>query len=230
LYRNPVVRRMWHNQYPERIPKMLLQPTNLEAVKKVVDPLTHKTIEREVLGQINRMPLNRARETLKQLNPHLSEEARKMGDRIIASKTPRSKAPPKMRLEKTSDWVTREVSRPGHVSKKLMDYWKTKHGLKEIISSLKGNPNKDAIIKYLQEQSLHDFSRSVLTDGKFDVKKARQLLKNESLLEDIRDLGGPGAVEFTKNLDRYIKQLDSQVDFGMKGVKTGRIPVLSTAA
>jgi hypothetical protein len=92
---------------------------------------------------------------------------------------------------------------------KLMKYWKTPEGQQLIKQSLKGNPNEKEVLKYLEDQSLSDFSASVVSpDGTINFDKFNSLIKDPATLENLRLMGGEEGVQFFKNLEKMSKDIE----------------------
>lgn len=183
--------------------------SELENLKAIVSPEQYKQIERELLEKIKGMNLGKANGFYREVRPQMGGDARFLAEEILESKKPSrtSKIQSKIQ-EKIFDDLAR-TSLTGERPDAVMKYWKTPQGQQIIKNSLKGNPNEKQVLKYLEEQSLSDFSTSVVSpEGTINFDKFNKLLKDPATLENLRLMGGSEGVQFFKQLEEMSGQIE----------------------
>lgn len=205
-----------YSEKPESIAKLIRTPSGLEDLKKVVSPEQFAQIERELLEHMKSLPEDRAKSFYREMRPHLSADTRSVSEQIIESKAaPASPTKSVAQRNKIQQGIYDDLSKAsitGQRPETSLKLWKTREGQQLIKNSLKGNPNEKEILKYLEDQSLADFSVSVVSpDGKIDFKKFNQLMRDPATVENLRLVGGEDAVAFFKQLESLSSRMDRNV-------------------
>lgn len=211
-----VVKGSRFSEKPETISRQIKTPSGFADLKSVSSPQQIAQMERELLEHMNKLSEDRARQFFREMRPQMSRDSQNVAEQIIESKMPKG-TPGKKELqrEKLQEMVIDDISRStitGERPEKALNLWKTDEGQKLIKASLEKNPNKEKIINYLSDQSLSDFSASVIgVEGKINFKKLNSFLKDKATLENIRQVSGEDGVEFVKRLEQLSKRVDSNV-------------------
>ena len=198
---------------PESTARLVRTPSGFADVKQVVSPEQLKQIERSLLDRMQQMTEDKARTFYREFRPQLSNDAKNIAEQIIESKIP-AKAPGKKELQrqKIQSMFLDDISQAsitGERPDRALKLWKTPEGQQIIKESLKDNPNKEKVLKYLQDQSYKDFAQSIIKDdGKLDFKKLKLMLKDKATVDNLRMIGGEDAVQFL----RHAEQLSNRVD------------------
>ncbi len=208
-YGRDSIRKIRQTQAGERITKMLESPSVLEDLRSTVSPKQMKQIERELLEKLKKQPYDKAKSQLRELKPHLSPRSQQLAEDLVAAKNPLN---PGARRKAVQEGVLDDLSNSlttGQRPEKTLKLWQTQKGQNLVKDALKNNPNREKLLDYVEKQSFNDLISSVLKkDGKLDVAKLKDLMKNPSVVENIRLLGGEDAVNFFKTLDVKISQLE----------------------
>lgn len=202
-FRNKIIKNIRGSDKLEKVADTLLETSVLENIKKTVSPEKFKQVEREVVENLKDMSFEQANKSYREIAHLLDKKAQDAARSIIASKSPYGKVltPSKIHESIISDLnkaFTTET-RPSNV----LELWKTIKGQKLINEALEGTPNKKEILKYLQEQSFYDFTKSVVDkSGKIDFKKFNEYLKDPATIVNLRLIGGNEAVKFFNQLEQ----------------------------
>jgi hypothetical protein len=198
---------------PEKIASVIDSPSALSDMRKVLSPSQMKQVEREILSNLNAQTYSKAIKDFKQISRQLSPESRAIGEEIIASKSPLGSTAQRRSVK---DSILKDLSEniaTGERPAATLNLWKTKKGQELIKEATKGLPNQKQLLNFLESQSLADFAKTVLSpSGKIDFKKFNELVKDPAVLENLRLLGGDDAVTFFKNLEKFSKQLEKNIN------------------
>lgn len=199
------LRKIRSEALPEKIAKIIKSPTVLADLKNTLTESQFAQVERELLENMRSMKEEKAKSFYREIRPQLSSDTQAIAEEIIESKMPKEAPSRTERLyKKIEESVFEDLSRAsitGERPKVALNLWKTKEGQQIIKNSLKDNPNKAEVLKYLQDQSLQDFAASVVgNDGKINFRKFNDMLKDPQTLENLKMVGGEDAVVFFKNL------------------------------
>lgn len=205
-FRPEIVTKIRQTQASEKIGDMIKSPSTLRDLKPVLSEPQMRQVEREIIEHIDTLSEGKARDYLREVRPFISEDARILADDVVRLKQP-SQSPGRLKTirEKTVDLALNDLaasSITGERPKKALDLWKTKEGQQLIKHGLKDNPNREQVLKYLEDQSLNDMAKSVQkADGSIDFKELRKMMKDPPTVENIRLMGGEKAVQFYRNLE-----------------------------
>jgi len=200
------IAKMRQSETPETIAKMIKTPSGAEQVKQIVSPQQFSQIEREWLEHMRDMKYDKAAQFYREMRPSFSHETRPIAEELIASKAPKDSPIRKVaQRDAIQDKAIDDLAKAtitGERPDVALKLWKTTEGQQLIKHALESNPNKEQVLKYLQDQSFKDFSSSVIeADGTIDFKKFNELLKDKATLENIRLVAGEEGVRFFKNLE-----------------------------
>lgn len=205
-FRPEVISKIRQTQASEKIADMIKSPSTLRDLKPVLSEAQMRQVEREIIEHIDTLTEGKARDYLREIRPFISEDARVLADDVVRLKQP-SQSPGRLKTirEKTVDLALNDLaasSITGDRPKKALDLWKTQEGQQLIRHGLKDNPNREQVLKYLEEQFLNDMAKSVQrADGSIDFKELKKMLKDPPTAENIRLIGGEKAVQFYRNLE-----------------------------
>lgn len=195
---------------PEKIAGALNYPTAIQDLKSVLSTEQIAQVEREVLSKLNSLPHNKAQGYYREVANQLSPESRKLASDLIREKHPGSKDA--QAIKKIESGVLGDLNRSinsGKRPEKTLNLMKTQKGNRIVENALKDNPNKQELMNYLRDQSLYDFSSSILDkEGKIDFKKLKEYLKDQATVDNIKSMGGHEAVAFLQNLESMSKSLE----------------------
>jgi len=200
------------NEVGERIAKSVDQPTNLSDLKEVLTENQMAKVEKQVLEKLNSQSYSQAKKQFREIEKHLSEKSKNIAKEIVESKNPYN---PKTRTKLAQQGIIDDMSTAlteGTRPEKTLKLWKTEKGQKLVEKTFKGNENWNEIKSYLENQSFTDVAKTVLKDGKLDVNKLNEFMKNPANIKNIEDIGGKEAVKF-------FKDLESRVDVFRKNAK-----------
>lgn len=207
------VRKIRGEELPERIAGVLNYPTAIQNLKSVSSPQQIAQIEREILSRMKEMSPIKSKEYFRNTSSQLSPQSKKMAAEIIESKKPvPSSGINQKSIKRIEQGVLEDLNNSINTGKrpeKALKLMKTEKGQKIIDTSMKNNPNGKEITKYLRDQTLSDFSKSIVDkNGKIDFKKLKEFLSDPATIENIKKLGGDQAVSFIKNLEGMSKSLE----------------------
>lgn len=194
------------SEKPESLAKTIRTPSGLADIKEVVSKEQFAQVERELLEFMNTQDQQRVASLYRELRPSLTENTRAIVEEMIESKAPASSPTRKIAqrnaIQKKALDDIAQATLTGQRPKAALDLWKTKEGQQLIKQSLENNPNKEEVLKYLQDQSFKDFSSSVIMpDGKIDFKKLDSFLKDQATAENIKLVAGEDGLTFFKQLE-----------------------------
>ncbi len=195
---------------PEKIAGALNYPTAIQDLKTVLSEPQIAQVEREVLSKLNSLPHNKAQGYYREIANQLSPESRKLASDIVKEKHPQARGETQIkRLENVVlDDLNKSIN-SGKRPEKTLNLMKTQKGNRIVENALKHNPNSEELIKYLRDQSLYDFSSSILDkNGKIDFKKLKDYLKDPATIDNIKKMGGHEAVAFLQNLEGMSQNLE----------------------
>lgn len=202
-----------YSEKPESIAKLIKTPSALEDIKKIVSKEQYAEIERELLEHMKKLSEDRAKSFFREMRPHLTNNSKSVGERIIQSKAPLESSSRKVaQRNKIQDLVYEDLSKAtitGQRPEATLKLWKTREGQQLIKNSLKGNKNEAEVLKYLEDQSLADFSASVIgKDGIINFDKFAEYLKDPATVENLRLIGGDDAVNFFRQLETLSTRIE----------------------
>jgi hypothetical protein len=205
-FRNDPIKKIRGESQPEKISSKLVEPTTLESIKETVTPQTFKQIEREIIESIKDMSFENANKTYREIEPFLNKEAKDASRSIISEKSPYGKIKPSQDIKES---IISDLNKAFNTNKRpetTLNLWKTIKGQNLINEALEGTPNKKEVLSYLKEQSLYDFSKSIVDNsGKIDFKKFNDLVKDPATIVNLRLMGGNDAVKFFNDLEQMSK-------------------------
>ncbi len=211
------IRNMRTTEKPEEIAKVIRTPSGLADIKEVVSKEHFARIERELLEHLKAQNEEKASRLYRELRPSLSPESRSIAEQIIEAKAPRESP---LRKVAQSDAIKRAViddiskaTLTGQRPKVALDLWKTKEGQQLVKQSLENSPNKQEVLKYLQDQSFKDFTGTVINpDGQVNFKKLNEMLKDPATATNIRLVAGEEGLSFLKNLENLSTRIQKNAD------------------
>lgn len=206
------VRKARGQQAGEKISKMAESPTAMGQFKEVLSPEQYLQLEREMLEKINSQPYEKAKNSLREIKHHLSEENATIAKEIVESKNPHD---PSTRKKLTQESILYDMSESitnGSRPEKTLNLWKTPKGQNMVKQAFHDSPNWPTVKSYLEKQSFNDMVSSVLkNDGKLDLKKYKSFMSDTASVNNIRAQGGEEAVAFFQDLDVQVKRLEENV-------------------
>lgn len=206
-YSTNAMRKLRGEQAGEKISKMAESPSTFGNLKETLSPEQFLQLEREMLEKMNAQNYKQAQKTFKNLERHMTAENRKLAKEIVESKNPHN---PEARKQLMQEGILDEMSQSiasGARPKKTLDLWKTPKGQRLVKDTFRDSPNWPAVKDYLEKQSFSDMVESVVKDGKIDLKKYKEFMRDPATVANIREAGGEEAVSFFKSLDGQVKQL-----------------------
>lgn len=207
-----------YSEKPEQIAKLIKTPSGLSDLKQIVSEKQFKQIERELLEHIKNLPEEKAKNFYREVRPELSQDTRVLAEQLIDSKAPLASPERKvLQRAKIQEKVLDDIAQStitGVRPKYALDLWKTKEGQQLIKHSLKDNPNKDEVLKYLSDTSFNDFAASIVDkEGKVNFEKLNDLLKDPATLENIKMVAGEEGVQFLKQLETLANEVKKNYSF-----------------
>lgn len=203
------VRRMRGTQAGERVAKMAESPNALGDLREVLSPKQMQQVEREILEKLNAQSHEAAQKSLREVERHLSAENRKLARDIVDAKNPHN---PHVRKRIMQNAVLDDMSNAltnGTRPERTLKLWKTPKGQALVKETFHNSPNWPAVKNYLEKQSFNDMVSSVLSkEGTLDVKKLKDFMKDPGTVNNIRAMGGEGAVTFFRGLESNVRQLE----------------------
>ncbi len=161
------------------------------------------------------MSLTKAKDTIRNIGNELSPKGREIANKIVEGKLPTVKSLPSQRQRLKADFIkglSKDILQ-GQRPQNALDLWKTKKGQMFIKDSLKGNPNEESVLNYLEKQSFFDFAKSILTpEGQVNFKNFKLLIKDPATRTNLELVGGKDAVKFFDNLEMFSNKLDKNLD------------------
>lgn len=193
----------------EKLADLIKHPSNLENVRAVVSPAQFQKIERELLEHINGLNHKQAKDFLREIKDHLTEDARGLAESLVKEKAPMSPLQKARKVQKNIiDDLSNSVA-DGTRPEKTLDLWKTVKGQRLIRDALRKSPNRRQITDYLQNQSFYDFTKSFISpEGAINFEKFNELMRDPAVLENVRLIGGDQAVQFFRHLENTSNQLN----------------------
>lgn len=220
------VRNMRTTEKPESIAKTIKTPSGLADVKDVVSKEQFAQVERELLEHLRGLDEQKASNFYREMRPSMTSDSRSIAEEIIQAKAPKNSPSRKIAqreaIQKKSIDDIAKATITGERPQVALDLWKTTEGQQLIKNALEKNPNKEQVLKYLQEQSFKDFYSSVISpDGLVDFKKLDKLLQDKATLNNIRMIAGEDGVNFVKNLEtlsdrvkKNVSTIENKIDKG----------------
>lgn len=197
----------------EKIADIIKKPTSIQDMKAILSPKQFKQLERELLEHMNALDHGKAQSFFREIQKHLSDDARYLAKELIKEKGPQSAVNKTKKLQRGIIDELQNSIIDGTRPSKTLELWKTPQGQKIVKDSLRGSPNKAEVLKYLEKQSFHDFTKSFIgPDGKINFKTFNELMKDPAIIENIRLIGGEEAVNFFKNLENTSKKLQRNTE------------------
>lgn len=201
------IRKIRGQEASEKIAKMAESPSTFNDLREVLSPEQMQQVEREFLEKLNNQTYDKAEKSLREMKRHLSKENQKLAHKIVETKNPHN---PNARKKLTQDAILNDLSTAmtnGTRPSKTLDLWKTTKGQRLAKETFHNSPNWPQVKTYLEKQSFNDMVSSVLKDGKIDIKKFNEFMKDPAAVNNIRSIGGDEAVTFFREFDTQVKQL-----------------------
>lgn len=206
-YGRESIRKIRGTQAGEKISKMAESPTTLGELREVLSPQQMMQVEREMLEKLNNQSFEKAQKSLREMERHLSEENRKLAREIVEAKNPHN---PQALKKTTQEGILNDMSTAltnGTRPEKTLALWKTPKGQKLVKETFHNSPNWPQVKGYLEKQSFNDMASSVLKDGKLDLKKFNEFMRDPTTVNNIRAQGGEEAVTFFQELNSNVKKI-----------------------
>lgn len=205
------IRKIRSTEALEAIPKHIESSTALKDLREILPEKQMKNIERQVLEKLNGMKEAQAQDFFRKVRSGLSKDSQSLAEDIIKSKKPINKQSIQGRNERLHEAIDEELinsMNTGKRPKKTLELWQNPRGQKLVRESLESSPQKKELLEYLQKQTLQDMAHSIVgKDGGIDFTKLNELLKNPSIKNNLRELGGKEAVDFFEQLSRRAENL-----------------------
>ncbi len=212
VFDNKFVKQVRLSETPEDIVKNISSASNLEKLKEILQPEEMASVERELIEQLKDKNHKEAKKLFNELKPHLSEDAKKVGEEVVDSKLPFGTKAKTLSFQRSIADDLSDAIVTGKRPSKVLDLWKTPKGQNLIKDALKNNPNKGEIIDYLKQQSFFDFASSyVKKDGTIEIKKLNDLLRDKNFRFNLRNVGGDEALRFFDNLKTRVGQFEKNL-------------------
>lgn len=208
----------------ENIVNLIDSGTSLQKIKNATSKEIHPQIERAVLEKIAESNAKTANDIFREVSKHLSEKSKSIAEDILASK---ASHPLKSKISSAKNTVVDELSdlvATGKRPSKTLDLWKTDKGRKLVKESLKETINSKEMISYLENQTLKDFSNSLLKEnGTIDYKKLKTLLSNTEIRKAIESSGGRESLTFLHDLEKLNKNIEKNISL-VEGIRKPGTP------
>lgn len=198
------IRKIRGTEALEAIPKSLESATALKDLRAIVQPSTMKNVERQLLEKMNKMSHAKSDEFLRKIKSGLSKESKDIAEQIVQSKVPINKQSIQGRRDRLHDSIDEDLTTAMNTGKrpnKVLDLWQNPRGQKLVKEALSTHPQRKELIKYLQDQTLQDMARTIVSkEGTIDISKLNEIMKNPAIRNNLEQLGGKEAVEFFEKL------------------------------
>lgn len=206
------IRKIRGETRPERIANDIKSPSVLKELKEALPSDIYAQTEREVLEQINAASYDKAKSIQREMSKSLSKEANAAAEKLVESKratTQRNRA--KVAQDSVLDELASSYEK-GIRPKNTLDLWKTDRGQTIVRDALKGSPNKNEIIEYLNKQSVKDVIKTLLDkEGSIDYTKVNKVVRDRGSRQMMERVGGKEAVMFLGQLEQLAKQMESNL-------------------
>lgn len=205
------LRKIRYEEAGEKVVKILDSPTGVGDLREVLTPQEMKKVERFILDRMMKSTEKEAKSTLREFSRHLSDDAKKVAEEIVASKNPHYTG---RHRQLAKEGVVNEVAEAfttGQRPSNTLNLWKTPEGKEVVKSAFRGSPNWPVVKKYLEKQSFNDVVARVMKDGHIDLKSLNNLLRQPEFLENIRSIGGEEAATFFKKLDTRVNRINQNL-------------------
>lgn len=194
---------------PEKIGLALKYPSAIQNIKKIVSPSQFAQIERAIVEKVDAQGYDGALKYYNEVKSQLSPDSRKVVDKILKEKHPKSRVSQIDRIKKNVLTDLETSINSGQRPDKTLKLMRTQKGRKIVKESLNNNPQKNEILKYLDKQTFNDFASSIVDkSGKIDFKKLNDFMKDNAFIENIKAIGGEEAVTFLRQLENMSKQME----------------------
>jgi len=200
------IRNMRMSEKPESIAKTISTPSGLADVKDVLSPEQFAQVERELLERMKGMDETKAANFYREMRPSMSGDTRAIAEEIIQAKAPKNsptrKVAQREAIQKKAIDDIAKATITGERPDVALNLWKTTEGQQLIKNALENNPNKEAVLKYLEEQSFKDMYSSIVTDdGLINFKKLDAMLADKATAANIKMVAGEDGYNFLKNME-----------------------------
>lgn len=205
------IRKIRSTEALEGIVKNIESATALKDLRSVLQPSTMKNVERQLLEKMNKMSHHKAEDFLRKIKSGMSKESQQVADQIVQSKVPINKQSIRGRRDRLHEVIDDDLVTAMNTGKRpnqVLDLWQNPRGQKLVKEALATHPQKKELIKYLQDQTLNDMARSIVSkDGTIELAKLNELMNNPAIRNNLEQLGGKEAVEFFEKLSERSKNL-----------------------
>lgn len=203
------VKGMRYQESGEKIAKASESPTALKDLREVLSPEQMLQVEREILEKMNSKSYGESKKMFDKLRNSLSEDSRFLAREIVESKNPNN---PKVRERLLKQGIVEDMSNAystGERPNRTLNLWKTTKGQRLVKDAFHNSPNWPEVKSYLEKQSFADMVKSVSKDGRINSSKFKELMKDPAFVNNIRSQGGEEAVQFFRQYDSMIKQMEN---------------------
>lgn len=205
------LRKIRYEEAGEKVAKILDSPTGVGDLREVLTPIEMKKVERSILDKMMESTEKEAKEILREFGRHLSDDAKKVAEEIVATKNPYYTG---RHRKLAQEGVINDIAKAfttGQRPNKTLDLWKTPEGKEVVKYAFRDSPNWPTVKRYLEKQSFNDLVASVMKDGHIDLKSLDTLLRQPGVLENIRSIGGEEAVGFFKKLESRVNRINQNL-------------------
>ncbi len=199
-------------QAGEQIYPSLLQPTTLSDLSGILSPQRWRQVEREILEKMHGQSYSAAQDTLREVDRFLTGDARQTARDIVNAKNKFHPSRRNLKREGVLEDLA-DAMDTGARPEKTLTLWKTPRGRNLVEEALQGSPNREAMINYLESQTLADMASSVIGENSMiSLPQLRNFLSDRNNMRNLQRLGGDDAVTFFQNLERDLQSFDRNVN------------------
>lgn len=221
-FKRKSVQKIMKMEATEKINAIIDSPTTLEDLRNTLNPADYAVVERQVIEKINDMPFEKATNTLKEVDPYLSNRSRAAGESIVRTKDP-------LMMEgnwnKQANGILLELQESfgnGTRPENTLKLMQTKKGYKTVYQTLHSSKNGQKALKTLQKQYVDDMVKSTLNkDGSVNFEAlANMMNSSETNRLIVRQTVGAKGLKEAEMLSRYAKNVKANFDlYGPKALK-----------
>lgn len=203
-FNNDSIQKLRNSEAPEAVSNAFTRPSNVEALKNVLNPQEFKVAERQIVEQLLRQNTENARRGLDQIGRHISPSARNIARETIDLGDNLTSVGQRQILQRRLLNDVQSSLSNGTRPELLLNTMKTPEGYNIAKQTFNSSAKGREIFKTAERQFMADVFDSVIGEnGRIDWQKASTIFTDPQVMKVVKDIGGANSVAFLQRLSGY---------------------------
>jgi hypothetical protein len=208
-----IISKLRSTENPELLGSDLLNPSNFENFKNVFGSGNAQVskAERQLVDLIGKQQQKTAQETLRQLEPYLSQNAKTSAQESINLGDKLSTIGQRRAMQQNMITDVADAINTGNRPTMTVTAMRTPQGYQISKDAFNRTSQGKKLFKVLEKQVVEDLFNSITKDGQIDWNKAKKILSDPGYEQVMTEIMGIDGVQMIKNIEKWSQNITANL-------------------